>query len=192
MSNKSAFLYKGRPYNLHDVAKKFKVTKRKLPRLIGNEVVRFSKNRFRAAAWTDTSATKWKKRKDPKKKGRALLVKSGKLRNSIRIISANLDKIVVGSSMPYAAAHNWGFSGSVNVRAHKRDLTAKTKVSDIRSMSIKTRKHRTKTIKVRTGSTTVKAHSRKMNITQRQFLGNSEHLNAKIDRIIFKEIEKIF
>ena len=186
MSRKSAFLYKGKPYSFRKVALKYHKARMHMPLDIGDEVVRFARNRFRAQAWTDRAAQKWKPRKESTKgKGRAILVKSGKLRNSIRIFKASPQEIVVGSSLPYAAAHNWGFTGTVQVKAHKRDITARTKVYNIKS-----RKGRK--VKVRTGTTTVKAHSRKMNLPQRQFLGNSEYLNRKLDRLIIKAIDSIF
>lgn len=193
MSSKTPFTYKGKPYSFKVVARNFARAKRRLPKLMGDEVVRFSRTRFQAQAWTDKSAKKWEPRKNPKKgRGRSILVKSGRLRNSVRILQADFNQIVVGSSLPYAQAHNDGFKGTVQVSAHKRDTTAKTKVYDTRSMNIKTRKHKSKTVRVRTGSTTVKSHSRKVNLPQRQFLGHSSLLNAKLDRVIVKEIDKIF
>jgi phage gpG-like protein len=40
--------------------------------------------------------------------GRALLIKSGRLRRSIRITEAGIDYVKVGSDVPYAQVHNDG------------------------------------------------------------------------------------
>lgn len=185
------FLHHGKPYDFNKIARRFQVLKTKLPRDIADEVVRFSRQRFKAQAWTDKGAQKWAPRKNADK-GRAILVKSGRLRNSVRVMNSTFTNITVGSSLPYAAAHNFGFKGTVNVKSHKRDTHAKTKVYDITKMNIKNRSRSSKTIRVRTGSTTVKAHSRRINLPQRQFLGESEYLERRLDKIIINQIDKIF
>jgi phage gpG-like protein len=87
-----------------------------------------------------------------------LLLKTGRLKRSIRKISATTDRIIIGTDVPYAQIHNEGgtINTTVTVRAHTR-----------------TRRGR---------SENVRGHSRRMNlnIPQRQFLGNSQVLQQRI------------
>ncbi|MDV3605014.1 hypothetical protein CMU86_17855, partial [Elizabethkingia anophelis] len=99
--------------------------------MIGNEVVNFTLENFEKQSWQGDSFEPWEKRKNPtawgKKDdtGRALLVKSGKLKRSIRIASIQADKVTIavgGADVPYARVHNEGFKGTINqqVKEHIR------------------------------------------------------------------------
>ncbi len=57
-----------------------------LPTKLGAEAVKFSVQRFRSQNWKGNSRQPWKKRKGRTDKGRAVLVKSGRLRRSIRVL----------------------------------------------------------------------------------------------------------
>ncbi|MEE3726173.1 phage virion morphogenesis protein, partial [Riemerella anatipestifer] len=90
---------------------------RELPKAIGEEVVHFAQDNFDRQSYNGDA---WQKRKNPTKwgkrdeEGRALLVKTAKLRRSIRIGQVWEDKVRVvagGADVPYAKAHNEGFSG---------------------------------------------------------------------------------
>lgn len=159
-------------------------TLRVLPEIIGNEVVNFSIDRFEQEAWRDTTQEIWEKRKNTTKWGksdetdRALLVKTGKLKRSIRITRIVENKVYVGAGgpdVPYAKAHNYGFKGNINqkVRAYKRK-----------------NKDGKKNIEV-------KEHERiiKQNIPKRQFIGGeseSQYLKSRLRHISVKELRKIF
>ena len=86
-----------------------KLVNKGLPRIIGNEVVNFSKESFRRQGWQDAGFKRWKPRKSKSRKdrGRAILVKSGDLRRSIRK-SVQRKKVIISSNLPYAAVHNYG------------------------------------------------------------------------------------
>lgn len=158
-------------------------TLRTLPEIIGNEVVNFALNSFDQQAWSGESQQVWKKRKNPTKWGkadetdRALLVKTGKLKRSIRITRIQENRVFVGAGgadIPYAKVHNYGFKGIVNqnVRGYKR------------------RNSNGKTIEI-------KAHKRTINqnIPQRRFIGgenDSPYLKARLRRIALAELRKIF
>ncbi|MHC5309123.1 hypothetical protein ACYSNM_03430 [Myroides sp. LJL116] len=157
-------------------------TLRSLPEIIGNEVVNFSLNSFEQEAWSGDSQEVWPKRKNPTKWGiksdtdRALLVKTGKLKRSIRITRLIENRVFVGAGgpdIPYAKAHNYGFKGSVNqkVRSYKRKVQGKT--------------------------IDIKEHSRTINqnIPKRQFIGgekDSPYLKARLRRVAIAELRKIF
>lgn len=83
---------------------------RTLPRVIGNEAVVWSKESFDRQGWLDTGTEPWKARQSNKarNKGRAILISSGRLRRSPRIISENALQVIIGSDVPYARIHNFG------------------------------------------------------------------------------------
>lgn len=69
--------------------------------------------------------TKWARRLSGPRGPRRLGVVTGTLRRSLTVSrierGAHGPEIKVGSPMPYAAVHEWGFNGRVNVRAHVRN-----------------------------------------------------------------------
>jgi phage gpG-like protein len=174
------------PNKLRELIKAFGRNKAKLLRTIGELVVNDALQNFKNEAF---EGAKWKPRKDgssagARKSRRNLLVKSGKLRRSVRVVSISKDSVIVGSDVPYAKAHNEGFSGSVSVEAHKRKRKIKTYVT-----SIKTKK--TTKRKVLAGFNEVKAHNRNMNIPQRQFIGITPQLKEKIKKKILSGLFKV-
>lgn len=88
----------------------FKQKKKSLPRKIGNIAKRHFLQNFRRQGFVDEILSPWAARKRPDKgRKRAILVKSGALRASIRVQSASFSKIRVGSyGIPYARKHNRG------------------------------------------------------------------------------------
>lgn len=135
---------------------------RKALRVVGATAVNFSKERFVRKNWVDRTPEAWKKTN--KNKG-STLVASGQLKRSIRLISINGNRIVIGTDIPYAKIHNEGgtITKTVQIKSHHR-ISMKGK----RSM--------------------VKSHSRKMNtkIDKRQFIGVSAILERRIERILDK------
>lgn len=133
---------------------KYIAAMRGLPIVVGNEVVNWSKESFKRQGFTDASLAPWRKRKgnNKKGKGRALLVQSGRLRRSIRVIRSTGNSVVVGSDVPYARVHNEGFTGIQTVKGHSRK------------------------------NSQVKSFTRQMNMPKRQFLGNSSLMVERIKR----------
>lgn len=85
----------------------------KLPRFMGNEAVKHFRESFDGGgvqSFNDHGASPWanRKKEDP---GRALLVKSGNLRDSIEILRISKNEVEVGSREDYAAIHNRGLMG---------------------------------------------------------------------------------
>lgn len=138
-----------------------------IPQRVATEAVNFSKERFQEQAWKDEGKEAWKKRKTRRRGGAkrqkgAVLVDSGRLKRSIRIISVSKDRVVIGTDVPYAEIHNEGFDGIQNVKAHTR--------------------------RTRNGTTKVRAHARHMRMPQRRFMGESATLNKRIELMITAEI----
>jgi phage gpG-like protein len=164
-----------------------------LPIIVGREAVNFFKDRFRMGGWIDTSFNKWLPRdvNAPRNSGRALLVDSGKLRNSIRVVEQGSNYVVIGSDMPYAQAHNEGFNGQVTIKAHRRKNKFADKFSATKGKEMK------RTTKIAwkvnaSGVSFVQSHARKMNVPKRQFMGGSEFLFKRINLIVNKRINEIF
>lgn len=158
-----------------------------LPTIIANEMVNFSKERFREQNWRDTSALPWKKRKSKKNSSRAILRKSGRLARSIRPIVKG-DMAGIGSDVPYAKAHNEGVFETVTVKAHTRNKYSKSKTGT--GSYSKTGKERMKTITSVTGVGNVKTHSRKMKLPRRQFAGSSKAMMERLKKAAAKHLYK--
>lgn len=167
-----------------EFARKTKKTLDKLPLIAANTAKNFFQDNFRRQAWVDNTTEPWKKRKPGAKRdtGRAILTDTGRGKRSIRVISANWDNVTVGIDDPsvqkYMGAHNNGFRGTVNVGEHSR--TASRKVAT--RYGKKGQALKKGRIKIRGASHQVKAHTRKVNVPRRRFIGNSAVLNRNINR----------
>lgn len=160
----------------------FKAYKERYPRIVGNMAVNFFKDSFRRQGFIkDTSLERWDPRKvNPKKGGkRNILVKSGALRRSVRIIRSGPGYVVVGSDLPYAKIHNEGgtIRGTFRVRQYNRKSFTRT--------------WKGKRQKVK--ASTVSNHTRKVNteIPQRQFIGLSPFLIRRIGMNTEYDLRKI-
>lgn len=146
--------------------------------------VNFFKERFRQGNWIDTSTVTWKARKVTKRlrdKGRALLVKSGKLKRDVHKVYANHNSALISTSTitkDYAKIHNEG--GLVNATATIGEHTVKP--------FTRQRAGRTERVK----SFTVKEHTRKIRfrMPKRQYMGASAVMDNKIERMITLEFIK--
>lgn len=138
-----------------------------VPQRVATEAVNFSKERFQEQAWKDEGKEAWKKRKTRRRGGAkrqkgAVLVDSGRLKRSVRIISVSKDRVLIGTDVPCAEIHNEGFDGIQSVKAHTR--------------------------RTRNGSTRVSAHTRHMRMPRRRFIGESATLNKRIELMITAEL----
>lgn len=152
---------------------------RKFPEMAAIEAVNFSKERFVRKNWVDRTVTAWKPRKpspewlnEAQKKAAnrgSLMVKSGRLKRSIRKIKVTRNSVTIGTDVPYAEAHNEGavINQMVNVKQHSRKRKGRTE--------------------------TVKAHRRKRKITlpERRFIGESALLLRRVERLVQREINDI-
>lgn len=152
---------------------------KKFPEMAAIEAVNFSKERFVRKNWVDRSVKVWKPRKpspewhsEAQKKAAArgsLMVKSGRLKRSIRKIKVTRNSVTIGTDVPYAEVHNEGavINQTITVKTHSRKRKGRTE--------------------------TVKAHRRKRKITipERRFMGESALLLRRIERLVQKEINEI-
>ena len=97
----------------------FKSQKRTLPIELGNLAKNFFLNTFRRGGFTDNTFKRWDRRKKRLPRGRwsrtqlepATLVKTGKLRRSIKVSPATFRRTRIFTNLVYAAIHNFGLSG---------------------------------------------------------------------------------
>lgn len=104
---------------------------------------------------------KWKRRADPNAKGSLLMV-TGTMRRSVKA-EVKGDGVRFSSAVPYAAIHNEGGKGTKQVRQYTRT-------------SRKGKQY------------TVKAHTRKFNMPQRQFVGDAPRTQEIIKGVIADNI----
>ena len=176
-----------------------------LPQQIGMLAVNFSKQRFVAQAWHDTAVEPWEKRKRPRRGGKkrqqgAVLVDSGRLKRSIRIVAVTPTSVTIGTDVPYAQIHNDGYKGTQQVKAHTENVKGHTEnvKEHKRNQKVKYKNGKTKTkivnVKahirhVKAHIRHVKAHPRNMNMPRRRFLGESAELERQITEFILGEIQ---
>lgn len=109
----------------------------------------------------------WKEAKNPRANG-SLLIDSGALVNSVRPAVVSPERVVISAGnekVAYAQVHNEGFNGTVNIPAHKRST--------------------------KRGDQQVKAHTRKVSLPQRQFMGDSAEINKAIHKRIDGYVEAV-
>lgn len=152
---------------------------KKFPELAAIEAVNFSKERFVRKNWVDKTVTTWKPRKpspewhsEAQKKAAArgsLMVKSGRLKRSIRKIKVTRNSVIIGTDVPYAEPHNEGavINQTVNVKAHSRKR--------------KGREYKVKAFR----------RKRKITLPERRFLGESAILLRRVERLVQREITEI-
>lgn len=165
---------------LKQIQKDYQKLKRRLPRIIGQYAVNFSKDSFRRQGFKNGGRiNKWKQRDRSNEKGKkkgATLVRSGALKRSVRIIRASASEVVIGSDVPYAKIHNEGGMINQQVTAKQRAFFwAKykaTKNEMYKRMAL--------------------AASLEIKMPQRQFMGDSTDLRKEVNQHIFKELKKIF
>ena len=145
-----------------------------LPVVLVNEAVTWTKQNFRRQGWPGAGFTPWKQRKANSRRnaGRGILIDSGRLSRSPRMIRISGLRGEFGTDVPYASAHNNGFIGTVNVKSHKRNKIGTVKVSTGKAGQ------QFKTKKTITGVGNVKAHQRRMNLPRRRFIGYSPVLHS--------------
>lgn len=149
---------------------------REFPQKVAVKYLNHIDSSFENEGFTDDRLVKWKPRKRAdknKKQKRRLLVKTGRLRRSIKK-KVTGTKILIYTATPYAKIHNEGgqIKATAKVRKHKRRIK-------------KGRKRKT---------VDVKAHTRRMNtkIPKRQFMGESKKITKQLEQEIEAALKRIF
>lgn len=138
--------------------------------MAAKKIIRFVDGNFRAQGWQGRSFKKWQ----ANSRGGTILIKRGHLRRSLQQ-EIRPGQVRTWSNARYAAVHNRGFNGTVNVKAHQRRMYRRRRVTTGRFNRNGTPKK--KTIHEVSNVVNVKAHVRKMNIAKRQFMPNDKFGN---------------
>ncbi|QTE36015.1 phage virion morphogenesis protein [Mucilaginibacter gossypii] len=153
-----------------------------LPTIVGNEAVNYSLEAFKNQAW---EGAPWQKRKDKKDAARNLLVKSSRLRRSIRIIRTTADSVTIGSDVPYAAVHNNG--GQIN-RAARSETFVRNRYTHGPKSKYFGGQGTFKKGTTKGKGLSFKAHS--FNMPKRQFLGNTVAFERAMRKVVRDEFDK--
>ena len=97
----------------------FKAQKRTLPIILGKVAKNFFLETFRKGGFTDVGFKRWERRRKRLTKGRtsptlkeaATLVKTSKLKRSIKVRPATFKRTRIFTNLVYAAIHNFGLQG---------------------------------------------------------------------------------
>lgn len=182
-------------FPIKQVEQHFKRVMQYAPVMLGNDAVNFFLDSFKYQAWRGANGWEsWKPRKVNSKwgktkrnKGRALLVDTGKLRRSIRIVEAHFMQVTIGTDVPYARAHNEGVRlGEIqNVKGYwrKQNRTERVRIG---------KSDRYKDKRVYDRNVWVGQHTRRINqnIPRRQFMGDSPYLTRQLNRRLEAELSK--
>jgi len=147
---------------------------------IGEYMMRATEGRFNAQKdpdgrpWTPLSSSTLLGKKHSK-----ILTEAGRLRGSVNY-RVGPGSVTLSSALAYAAAHQYGFRGTVKVAAHMRRVKS-------RDRSVFTRRGAYK--KTASGVGFVRGHDRRMNIPARPFLGVGAADAEEIKRILTDHIE---
>ena len=120
----------------------------------------FREQGFFGQKWVATKTSKVNKRG----KGSILIV-TGAMRRSIKSAVKGM-AVVFSSHLPYTALHNEGGKFAQSVRAHTRTVKKTGKAYNVR------------------------AHSRQMEMPQRQFIGNHPKVQEALGDIVFKNLQR--
>jgi len=164
---------------INNISQRIERNKKAAIILAANEAVNFSVNRFDEQNWIDTHTEPWASRKHgaERDKGRALLIDSGHLRNSIRIITITGNKITIGTSgIEYAKIHN---TGGIT---HPRVTQKMRKYAWAKYKTTKNPKWK--------GIALTKKETLDVKIPKRQFMGKSMYLSKRLRRIVFSQLLK--
>jgi phage gpG-like protein len=83
-----------------------------MPNNVSNIAQKFFIANFSKQGFDDNTVERWKPiKKTSAKRVGGILVKSGRLRGSIKIKTATWAKILLESALPYSAIHNYGLRG---------------------------------------------------------------------------------
>lgn len=148
----------------------------------GNIALRFIDGNFRAQGFQGSTFKKWKKSSD----NGTTLVKSGALR-AASYYTSQPGQATILNHMAYAKVHNEGFKGTVSVKAHTRHVHRGDVLRE--SYTNKKGKSATRTIKLQVKEQ-VKAHTREVDIPQRQFMPIHENDSPILNRAIEREVAR--
>lgn len=150
-----------------------------VPRIIAETATEFFKQRFTTKEW---EGTPWPNAQRPPQRG-SLLVRSGKLVNSIKPSVVNSERVVISagsSKVPYAKAHNEGETITVPVTPQMRKFAWAMHYKFGKAASRKKSLGLSYQSDEWKGLALTRKQSLQITIPKRQFMGTSRKLNQLI------------
>lgn len=166
-----------------EFARRVQMVQDRLPAEVGNLVVNHTLDNFKTESFEGQA---WKARKN-KKNTKALLIGSGNLRRSVRVITSTPASVTIGSDVPYAAVHNNG--GTINRASRSETFVRNRYKSGVKGKMFGGMGAFKKGTTPGKGLT-FKAYS--IGMPPRKFLGITPKLTVEIKTTINAEFEKEF
>lgn len=170
---------------------KLKRTLAAFPAKAGAIAVQVSDEAFKKQGWTDHGLKPWTPRQSEdanKPSGRAILVLTGRLRRSVRVVNVSATTVTIGTDVPYAKIHNEGGTIKHGERSGILNFSSTPEHGLWTLGKVQTIKQQRGIKAIR--RVTYKAHTTQM--PQRKFVGDSHELRERIAYMIEKDFTKIF
>jgi hypothetical protein len=153
------------------------------PGRAGNMTLRFINGNFRAQGWQGATFQAWR----PIKRKGTILVKQGTLRRGT-YFTTQPGRARIINPVVYARVHNEGFRGTVTVQSYQRRNFKAGKVETGRIL--RSGRKETRTVHTVKSVSTVKSHTRKMNIPRRQFTPTTGNDSPVLVNALRREVER--
>lgn len=154
-----------------------------LPDIVATEVINATADNFKSESFF---GEKWAPRKD-KKNSRKLLIKSGALHRSPRIVRSQPGLVTIGSDIPYAGVHNNG--GTIN-RAARSETFIRNRYASGKKGAMFGGMGAFKRGTTPGQGQTYKAYSYSM--PMRKFIGAHPVLKTRLQEVVKEEFIKAF
>jgi phage gpG-like protein len=122
-------------------------------------------------------------------KGGKTLIDTARLKNSVVAAVTGPTTMAIGTNVAYAAAHQLGFTGVVQIPAHVRFVRTRDRIMYEETHSTRTGKAYVKRSKFASGFTTVRAHPAHLRIPRRPFLVVQESDRAAFYELLARHLE---
>jgi len=154
------------------------------PAVVENLCVDFFQKSFDRQGFLDKSLEPWPARKDGSDPGRAILIKRGYLRRSIRGKSRTPAAVTIQAGdtrAPYARIHNEG--GTISHPGGSPYIITKKGPTFIRKTTAARRARQGKYVRF--------TRPHKIDMPKRQFMGDSAALMDEVEKAFFEEMQKL-
>lgn len=142
------------------------------------EMINFIMSNFENQSFTDVTSVPWEQRKSGADPGRALLVKSVSLRDSVKITESTPNRIVATADAKHASIHNEGGTITIPVTAKMKKwfwyMYKKTRDEKYKKMAFTKKKHFI------------------IKMPKRQFMGDSKTFIENLEKKFFVVIAERF
>lgn len=172
--------------DIRQVIPRYSAFIRALPDIVADVMINFVLDNFEAQSFAGES---WAQRADGDT-SRALLVRSGRGRRSIRISEASMKRVQVTTDLEYMVAHNDGaeITRVITPRMRRFFWAMHYRLeynTDTQQPIIPEDQWRWKWMALKKGEITFK-------MPQRQFIGESPELDMRLRQAIERELEQVF